>query len=84
MYLEKWLHGCRVSVAPWLNGKHRIGVENFAPGASLSQPPKWERAMYIDDSSLDTAIFYLDSVVWNMIYRYNELSAKGIIREAKR
>lgn len=67
MYIEKWLHGCRVTVSEWIgkdaDGKTplRIGVEYFKPGAAITRP-EWERAIYCPRRECQTIIDHLDSI----------------------
>ena len=73
MYIQEWHHGCRVTVQDWIgqdnNGDTpiRIGVESFSPGASLAQPPDWERAIYCPRSEEDTIRWHLNSIVAGII-----------------
>ncbi len=50
MDFEKWVSGCLVRVFPWVDGKNiYVNVRYFRAGQSLSQPPVWDKRVYIFD-----------------------------------
>ena len=72
MYIETWMHGCKVTVSDWIgkdvNGETpiRIGVEYITPGGAISRP-EWEKAIYVARRDQDTVRMYLDSIVNHII-----------------
>lgn len=72
MYIETWMHGCKVTVSDWIgkdkNGETpiRIGVEYIRPGGAISRPA-WEKAIYVARRDQDTVRMYLDSIVNHII-----------------
>lgn len=72
MYIETWMHGCKVTVSDWIgkdaNGETpiRIGVEYIRPGGAISRP-EWEKAIYVARRDEDTVRMYLDSIVNHII-----------------
>lgn len=52
MEIDTWVDGCKVRSFPWIDGKHiYFNVQHFRPGQSLSQPPAWDKTVYITDDA---------------------------------
>lgn len=50
MEIDTWVDGCKVRSFPWIDGKKiYFNVQYFRPGQSLSQPPVWDKTVYITD-----------------------------------
>lgn len=71
MHIEKWCHGCKVTVSDWIDKQRSIWVyvECFAPGQAISRPPIWTESIIIPREQEATVISYLDSIVWNICTR---------------
>lgn len=64
--IDTWTSGYKVRCFPWVDGKRiYLNVQYYAPGQSLSQPPKWDRSVYIVDSDKARRMIwlFLDSMV---------------------
>lgn len=74
MYICEWHYGCRVTVTDWIgkdeDGKTpiRIAIESFSPGSSVSRPD-WEKVLYCPRSEEQKIKNYLDSIVYNIVFR---------------
>ena len=66
MELDTWVSGYKVRSFPWIDGKHiYINVQYFAPGQSISQPPVFDKSVYITDNDNGKRLVrdFLDSLV---------------------
>lgn len=50
MEIDKWISGYKVRIFPWVD-KETIycNVQYYRPGQSISQPPVWDKSVYITD-----------------------------------
>lgn len=65
MNIDTWVHGCKVRVFPWIDGKNLyMNVQWFKPGSRLSDPA-WERSLLITDNPEARYMLtnFLDSIV---------------------
>lgn len=74
MYICEWHYGCRITVTDWI-GKDvdgetpiRIGIESFSPGSSVNKPD-WEKVLYYPRREEQKIKNYLDSIVYNIVFR---------------
>lgn len=52
MNIDTWIDGCKVRSFPWVDGKTIFfNVQYYVPGQSLSEPPVWDRTVYIVDNA---------------------------------
>jgi len=52
MDTDTWVSGYKVRSFPWVDGKTiYFNVQCFLPGQSLSQPPVWDKTVYITDNA---------------------------------
>jgi hypothetical protein len=66
MEIDRWIGGFKVRSFPWIDGKRLyINVQYFAPGQSISQPPLWDKTVYLADNAEGQRIMrdYLHSLV---------------------
>lgn len=50
MEIDGWYGGYKVRSFPWVDGKTiYFNVQCFAPGQSVSQPPAWDKTVYVTD-----------------------------------
>lgn len=50
MEIDGWFSGYKVRSFPWIDGKTiYFNVQCFAPGQSVSQPPAWDKTVYVTD-----------------------------------
>lgn len=74
MYICEWYYGCRVTVTDWIGKDEdgetpiRIGIESFSPGSSVSRPD-WEKVLYCPRREEQTIKNYLDSIVYNIVFK---------------
>ena len=74
MYIGEWHHGCRVTVTDWIGKDEdcetliRIGIESFSPGSSVNKPD-WEKVLYCPRREEQKIKNYLDSIVYNIVFR---------------
>lgn len=74
MNFEGWIDGCKVRTMPWVDGKTiYVNVQYFKSGQSLSQPPVWDKTVYITDDEkgrnmvqnfLSSLVIYIAEKVW--------------------
>mgnify|MGYP000870281352 CR=1 FL=1 len=51
MEIEKWIRGYKVRSFPWIDGKCiYFNVQYYAPGQAISNPPVWDKTVYITDN----------------------------------
>lgn len=51
--IDTWVAGCKVRIFPWIDGKHYyVNVQYYAPGASLSKPPDFDKTVYVTANSI--------------------------------
>jgi hypothetical protein len=49
--INKWIGSYKVRSFPWIDGKRiYFNVQYYAPGQSISQPPAWDKTVYITDN----------------------------------
>lgn len=59
MEIDDWIEGYKVRSFPWIDGKRiYFNVQYFAPGQSISQPPVWDKTVYITDNSAGQRILH--------------------------
>src|SRR5574344_2821528 len=52
MEIDTWVDGYKVRSFPWIDGKAiYFNVQCYLPGQSLSQPPAWDKTVYITDDA---------------------------------
>ncbi|MFR1804772.1 MAG: hypothetical protein ACLSWS_22485 [Faecalispora jeddahensis] len=52
MEIDAWVSGYKVRSSPWIDGKTiYFNVQCYQPGQSLSQPPAWDKTVYITDNA---------------------------------
>ena len=52
MEIDTWVDGYKVRSFPWIDGKTIcFNVQCYLPGQSLSQPPAWDKTVYITDDA---------------------------------
>jgi hypothetical protein len=52
MEIDTWVDGYKVRSFPWIDGKTiYFNVQCYLPGQSLSQPPAWDKTVYITDDA---------------------------------
>lgn len=52
MEIDAWVGTYRVRSFPWADGKTiYFNVQCYQPGQSLSQPPVWDKTVYIADDA---------------------------------
>lgn len=57
MEINRWIGGYKVRSFPWIDGKTiYFNVQCFAPGQSLSQPPAWDKTVYVTDNPAGRSI----------------------------
>ena len=50
MEIDSWVNGYKVRSFPWIDGKTiYFNVQYYLPGQSLSQPPAWDKTVYIEN-----------------------------------
>lgn len=51
MEIDAWIEGFKVRSFPWIDGKRiYFNVRYYLPGQSISQPPVWDKTVYIVDN----------------------------------
>lgn len=51
MDIDTWADGYKVRAFPWVDGKTiYFNVQYFRPGQSLSQPPVFDKTVYVTDN----------------------------------
>lgn len=51
MEINKWIGSYKTRSFPWIDGKRiYFNVQYYAPGQSISQPPVWDKTVYITDN----------------------------------
>ena len=51
MEIDDWIEGYKVRSFPWVDGKTiYFNVQYFAPGQSITQPPVFDKTVYITDN----------------------------------
>jgi hypothetical protein len=51
MEIDDWIEGYKVRSFPWIDGKRiYFNVQYYKPGQSLSQPPAFEKTVYLTDN----------------------------------
>lgn len=66
MEIDEWVEGYKVQAFPWIDGENiYMSVSCYRPGQSLSQPPAWEKTVYIKDTERSRYLLknFLHSVV---------------------
>lgn len=66
MEIDKWVSGYKVRSFPWIDGKRiYLNVQYYLPGQSLSQPPAFDKSVYIADNEAGQNLIqnHLDSLV---------------------
>ncbi|GAA0082910.1 hypothetical protein [Clostridium sp. CTA-6] len=66
MELDKWIGSYKVRSIPWIDGKRiYFNVQYYVPGQSISQPPIWDKTVYITDNIAGRQLVYdfTDSLV---------------------
>jgi hypothetical protein len=59
MEIDGWFSGYKVRSFPWIDGKTiYFNVQCFAPGQSLSQPPAWNKTVYVTDNEAGRRIVH--------------------------
>lgn len=52
MEIDAWVNGYKVRSFPWIDEKTiYFNVQYYLPGQSLSQPPAWDKTVYITDDA---------------------------------
>jgi hypothetical protein len=52
MEIDAWIDGYKVRSFPWIDGKTiYFNVQCYRPGQSLSQPPAWDKTVYITNDA---------------------------------
>ena len=52
MEIDTWVDGYKVRSFPWIDGRHiYFNVQYYLPGQSLSQPPAWDKTVYVTDDA---------------------------------
>lgn len=74
MCFNGWIAGCKVQIMPWVDGKTiYVNVQYYKNGQSLSQPPVWDKTVYITDDEkgrdmikncLHSLVMYISQKVW--------------------
>lgn len=74
MNFDGWISGYKVRVMPWVDGKTiYVNVQYFQSGQSISQPPVWDKTVYLTDDKkgrnmvqnfLDTIVNYIAEKIW--------------------
>jgi hypothetical protein len=50
--IDAWVDGYKVRSFPWIDGKTiYFNVRCYRPGQSFSQPPVWDKTVYITDDA---------------------------------
>lgn len=53
MEIDAWIDGYKVRSFPWIDGKTiYFNVKYYQPGQSLSQPPVWDKTVYVTDDAV--------------------------------
>ena len=66
MQLDCWIGLYKVRSFPWIDGKTiYVNVQCYTPGQSISQPPMWDKTVYVEDTEKGRkAVFdFTDSLV---------------------
>ena len=51
MEIDRWVDGYKVRSFPWIDGKSiYFNVQYYKPGQSISQPPAFDKTVYITNS----------------------------------
>ena len=51
MNIDKWIGSYKVRIFPWIDGKRiYCNVQYYRSGQSISQPPAWDKTVYITDN----------------------------------
>ena len=59
MEIDTWVDGYKVRSFPWVDGKTiYFNVQYFAPGQSLSQPPVFDKSVYVTDNDAGQRLVY--------------------------
>lgn len=59
MEIDKWVDGYKVRSFPWVDGETiYFNVQYFAPGQSLSQPPVFDKSVYVTDNTAGKRLVY--------------------------
>ena len=64
--IDTWIDGYKVTACPWVDGKTiHFNVQYFRPGQSLSQPPIFDKTVYITGNESGKFLVYelTDSLV---------------------
>lgn len=74
MNFDGWIEGYKVRTMPWVDGKTiYVNVQYFKSGQSLSQPPAWDKTVYITNDEkgrnmvqnfLSSLVVYIAEKVW--------------------
>ena len=59
MEIDNWVDGYKVRSFPWVDGETiYFNVQYFAPGQSLSQPPVFDKSVYVTDNTAGKRLVY--------------------------
>lgn len=59
MEIDSWIGGCKVRIFPWIDGETiYCNVQYYRPGQSLSQPPVWDKTVYVKDNDAGRRVVY--------------------------
>ena len=52
MNIDKWIGSFKIRSFPWIDGKRiYFNVQYYKHGQSISNPPAWDKTVYITDNS---------------------------------
>lgn len=76
MEIDSWIGGCKVRIFPWIDGETiYCNVQYYRPGQSLSQPPVWDKTVYVKDNDAGRRVVYGLQTRWSGIFpRYVTVS----------
>ena len=59
MEIDTWIGSCKVRILPWIDNKRiYVNVQYFRSGQSISQPPIWDKTVYITDNEAGKRLAY--------------------------
>jgi hypothetical protein len=66
MEIDKWVGAYKIRSFPWIDGKRiYFNVQYYRAGQSISQPPVWDKTVYITDNTAGQRLIneFMDSLI---------------------
>ena len=86
MEIDAWIGGYKVRSFPWIDGKTiYFNVQYYRPGQSLSQPPVWDKTVYItNDAAGRDMVENLTTSLTEHVANMTILAGRKIVLTAER